>query len=308
MGCTEAMVGPGECTSEALLPGEMHTLSEEQAYLTDRWIRPNLSAFEALLLRLRDECDRYHEKQRLFAASDAGSALKLPRRASAYPKGYCFEIAVFVARRLLQAKKSINFLQQFRAAGGKITRVWGSLRNEYFQNAIQIGTIYADVANDSVDQRKDKLDIKDFAEAQFGNLRSYEEFSALACRYWGCTLYPNYYFPQLMSYFPLLSINSQGVIKLESTAPYLVGLNVRNNLLLAEQCLFDESESRIVDSEVLAAINRFRQARGLATVGPDIDVQALQQLVAAHRTLLPTRGPGLVNELLTIGSTASFML
>ena len=49
-----------------------------------------------------------------------------------------------------QAEAGRRALRAFLRAGGTLRRVWGDLRGQFFQNAFQLGTLYLDVANDSV--------------------------------------------------------------------------------------------------------------------------------------------------------------
>ena len=50
-------------------------------------------------------------------------------------------------------------IREFIGKGGAFRSVWGVLREQYFQNAIQLGGLYVDVSNDTVVVTKPKVEI-----------------------------------------------------------------------------------------------------------------------------------------------------
>ncbi|MEL7969110.1 hypothetical protein AAG587_22330 [Vreelandella neptunia] len=68
-------------------------------------------------------------------------------------------------------------MTQFFRQGGLVRQVWGDLRGEYFQNALLVGGLYVDVANDIVDPRKPPGEILPFAEARLAPISDFHHFS-----------------------------------------------------------------------------------------------------------------------------------
>ncbi len=165
-----------------LLPNEPRILNPDtQAALTARYLLPVSPELEACLRAVRRQLDPELERQQ---------PTKLGKP---YPLGQCLEIAEAVQKRLRTVvKESLSpdaaaglcALQAFQRAGGDFRQVWGDLRGQYFQNAFQVGTLYIDVANDTVIPTKPKVEILPFDQAQFIPVRSHRHFSQIARSYW----------------------------------------------------------------------------------------------------------------------------
>lgn len=130
--------------------------------------------------------------------------------AATYPIGFCLQIRDRVFD-LLAADP------EFRALIGPDTlfkRVHILLRDAYFQNAMQIGNLYVDAANDTVDPRKDKLDWAPADKLDYRNCESWEQLHDVAHRYLGVELYPNLLFPLAFPVAPFFMIRPSGRIDL----------------------------------------------------------------------------------------------
>lgn len=184
-------------------------IDARQEALTERFIVPALPALEAEFLEIREELDREMRRQ---LEADPKSAIK--GDPSRYPKGYCLPITIrsferFVARGLGAVRsEAFDAVWRFHQAGGVVGRVWGVLREQYFQNAMQFGSLYFDVANDTVDVRKPKIEHMPFATSGFRNVESIADFASIAERYWNCTIHPNLYFLRLVPVAPLIRLDA----------------------------------------------------------------------------------------------------
>lgn len=128
-----------------------------------------------------------------------------------YPLGRCKEIrnAVFELLNKELASNPHHALSPLITklqAGHEIKQVWGSLRDEYFQNAMIVDDLYIDVANDTVNPNKPRVEITAAAKSGFSAITSFEQFCTIAKRYWQVTLYRNDVFPALAPYFPIVCI------------------------------------------------------------------------------------------------------
>lgn len=192
-----------------LIPRQVVQLTAAQEHACTTLLQPLLPAVEQLLLRLRlDE--------------DTDLALRYPRYGSKpYPLGRCLEIrdAVFTRfQHMLNGRlpaaadelPTLERLHQYLANGGICHKVWGSLRRTYFQNAIQLGNWYVDVANDTVVTTKPKIEILPMAGSGFANIEDYRHFADVARSYWQVEVYANTVFPQLAPLFPLVCHNDKG--------------------------------------------------------------------------------------------------
>ena len=224
-----------------------------QRQLTGRLLKPHLKALEADLLRLRAEYDETIAQQ-----SDPNLAR--------YPIGFCLEICkgvLALIQRELAAPTTpgIKALHRFIAEGGLAKRVWGDLRGQYFQNAIQIGSLYVDVANDSVNPAKPKIEILPLHQAGFQALSDYDSYARLAESYWHARVYPNRYLPHLAPLYPLLLVYPSGKIQLHSSYQTMLYQNLLSDFALAEQALFQGGwrDRRLPEADLLRLEQAVRQ-------------------------------------------------
>lgn len=173
-----------------------------RAYLTD------LDGLQALLYALR-------------LRADEELAARYPDFAGKpYPLGRCLEIrdAVFtdLDARIQHPDCPVSrALHGFIAEGGIGGKIWGVLRESYFQNAIQLGPLYVDVANDTVTVTKPKVEILPIEAAGMVPVASLAHFAATARRYWGVEIYRNTVFPALAPYFPMICVSDSGAAWIE---------------------------------------------------------------------------------------------
>ncbi len=216
-----------------LLPQQIAPVNALQAELTERWLSGRAEALMAYFLALRAE-------------TDACLAPRLPYAAGrAYPYGRCEEITrelhARLARRLRQpAEPMEQVLHGFIKQGGLVRTVWGVLREQYFQNAIQFGSLYVDVSNDTVVVSKPKVEILPIEASGLVNVSDLAHFRRTAERYWGATLYANHLVPSLAPLLPMVSVSPGKLMPgLQSACDYMIGLMCRDGFEQAETWLRD---------------------------------------------------------------------
>ncbi|SFC17741.1 hypothetical protein SAMN05216344_110131 [Polaromonas sp. OV174] len=220
-----------------LLPNEPRILYlSAEAELTRKYLQPSLTQLEACLLAVRVGLDPELRHLR---------PVKLGKP---YPLGQCLEIAQAVEQRLrvvtesslpADAANGLRALRAFQRAGGTFRQVWGDLRGQYFQNAFQVGTLYVDVANDTVTPTKPKVEILPFDEAQFFPIRDFGHFRQIARRYWGDEVYPNHVLPKLAPHCPLINVSKPGRIKLHDATQYMLSMTRTQAFVPSEEVLRD---------------------------------------------------------------------
>lgn len=235
-------------------------IDDRQRELTERYIAPNLQRLEEEFLAIRETVDA-NIRRRLEDGRASGGRVAAP---DAYPKGFCLPITVeavseFEARSANGSSAAFAAVSAFRRAGGHVTKVWGVLRNQYFQNALQLGSIYFDVANDTVDVTKPKVEYMPMAESGFKNIDSYAGFADVTERYWKCEIYPNLHFPRLAPLLPLLKRSQEGDLSLESPIYYMQRMNVDSGFRASETFVTGSawSDKRLPD-EWLDRIQRYK--------------------------------------------------
>ena len=278
-----------------LLPNEPRIADHAaQAALTARHLLPVLAEFEALLLRVRAEIDP------VLRARQPGKLGKL------YPLGQCLEISKAALEHLdtldeqsLDAATAAGLrgLRAFRRAGGALRQVWGDLRGEFFQNAFLIGTLYVDVANDTVTPTKPKVEILPFEQARFVPVADYRHFARVAAAYWGETAYPNHVLPALAPHCPLIGVGRDGRIQLRAATDYMLALTRGRAFAPSEAVLRDAPMPLEVFERVRAALQGSGQM--LPADPAEGRRQALAQCArqrAARAHLAPALAPQVVRD------------
>lgn len=248
-----------------LLPHEpLATVSARDARLTQQHLSPVLAALETCLLELRQHID----------------AELLPRQpmklGKPYPLGQCQEISQALRTRIAQgepshfsatARMGWNSLRGFVQAGGTFRAVWGDLRGLYFQNAFQLGSLYVDIANDTVVASKPKVEILPWEQAGLSAIADFAHFRKRAQSYWGQTVYPNHAIPQLAPYCPFILLRPDGLLQMHEATDYMVGLAARDH--------FGSSEAVLKEAPLPDAVFE-RIARSLRHLGMPLPANAAQ--------------------------------
>lgn len=229
----------GPSLTQRLLPNEPRIVNfKAQSVLTERYLLPVLADLEAFFLALRTSVN---------PALRQCKPLKLGKP---YPLGQCLEITQAVQQKLYHAAaaSAVNAAatrgnkayREFRKAGGTFRQVWGDLRGEFFQNAFQLGTLYIDVANDTVTPSKPMVEILPFAEADLVPIVDFRHFTHLASIYWQDRFYPNHAVPELAPGCPLIHVMRNGHIRLAEATHYMVAMTQSTAFCSSEEVLRDD--------------------------------------------------------------------
>ncbi|MEO9900647.1 hypothetical protein [Nisaea sp.] len=85
------------------------------------------------------------------------------------------------------------------------------LRESYFQNAMQFGTYYVDVANDTVNPAKPQIEILPLKKSGMVPVYDFFHFPRIVDTYWNREIYANTEFPGIAAIFPIICVNRVGV-------------------------------------------------------------------------------------------------
>lgn len=235
-----------------LLPNEPCMVNNKaQAALTERYLLPCLAEVAAFFLALRHQVDPALYQQR---------PVKLGKP---YPLGQCLEITRAVQRLLPDAGVATagfsgaalagaHAYRAFRKAGGSTRQVWGDLRGEFFQNAFQVGTLYVDVANDTVTPTKPKVEILPFAESALIPIADFKHFKRIAERYWQARIFPNHILPELAPTCPLIHVSPEGKVQVAEATGYMVAMAQASAFRASEEVLCDTP----VPDDIFAHVRR----------------------------------------------------
>ncbi len=140
------------------------------------------------------------------------------------------------AAGLAQAELVERFL---RWASPEIVADFFRLRaeaDEALQAAAQIGHLWCDLSNDTVDPRRPAVEVCRLADARFEEIPSFELFARVAALYWGEEAYPNRLFPEIAAVLPVILVSSTGRMRIPAPKT-LLPRNIRLDYALAEAFL-----------------------------------------------------------------------
>lgn len=242
---------------------------------------------------------------------DPGLAARFPEfTGKPYPLGRCREIRDAVLALLLERVNAPRApmdaaISAFVRSGGIGRKTWGVLRDTYFQNAMQLGAWYVDVANDTVVPTKPPVEVLPAAEVDMLAVRDYAHFAGIARRYWQAGVFRNSVFPRLAAYFPLIVVYPTGAAEPAVASDQVTELTRRSRFQLSLDALaqFDDPPEAIagrlarlpgrVRSPLLdTAGDAIRCVEADIAADRDGDMDFRQQCVAAYRLVSAPAPPG----------------
>lgn len=160
-----------------------------------------------------------------------------------YPRGFCALIRDKLLRTMQGEFRNpdmmgMQALRRFTAKGGVFKKVSGVMNRRYFQNGLQAGSLWIDVANDTVDETKPPIEITTLAESGFEDIDDFELCADLLESYWHYDVYPNTVFPYLAPICPIMVITPTGTIQLLRLNETMIAQNVLAGFELAEDFIF----------------------------------------------------------------------
>ncbi|AUN33895.1 hypothetical protein [Niveispirillum cyanobacteriorum] len=213
-----------------LLPDEPAPVDDKQRELTERYLLPFKAEIFDLLMDIR-------------LSLDPALSAKFPQcMGKPYPLGRCLEITNAVRHELLVRLATPRIraeaaLRVFLESGGILRSIWGALRGKYFQNATQIGGLYVDVSNDTVDVNKPKIEICLMEECDLVPIRNIRHFIEIATQYWSIDIYVNSVVPSLAPLLPMIGVHKSGKVDLIVANDYMFALSMREQFRDAERWL-----------------------------------------------------------------------
>lgn len=227
-------------------------VNSRQSFLTQEYLEPSIADLEAFFLAVRNHLDVELQAEQPF------------KLGKAYPLGQCLEISMAVESAIRKnslpemtsaAARGHEAFRKFRASGGEFRRVWGDLRQQFFQNAFQLGSLYVDVSNDTVVITKPKIEILPFEEADLRPIIDFHHFMEIAGRYWGGRFYPNHILPALAPYCPLVYVNPEGAVLLRECTDYMISMVAESRFTCSESVLRGEAMPEALFSKLRSALS-----------------------------------------------------
>ncbi len=210
-------------------------IDEKQIQLSKKLVETNLDLIKVNLLNLRTSIDnevnrlkenKLPQNQLICNLIQKYFSEKNRPISTHYPIGDCFpitHIAYNYIRFKLITTLEWNFLLEFLNSGGIFKPVWGQRAGIVYQTAIQLGSYYIDIANDTVDLNEPKVEINLMKNSKFKNINDLTEYSNINKIYCNNSLIPNFLYPNISSSFPFFIISKENQVYFHQS-PYITGL------------------------------------------------------------------------------------
>ena len=179
----------------------------DQEAPTRRRLLPNIAAIVERLHVHRAAVDDVFFAKRATISSTS-SAIAGEADLAGYPLGFCGQIRDQVLDRLVADAA----FRELIGADVVLKKIFVLLKGVYFQNALQLGNLYVDVANDTVFIDKPKIEWLRIEDTPFENADSWSAVAAVGKRYYEVELYPNLLFPLAFPSAPYFAIRASGRI------------------------------------------------------------------------------------------------
>jgi hypothetical protein len=205
-----------------------------QDRVTRQRLIPAMGAIVERLRLHRGAVDEEFLAKRAQASVDS-SAVPGELRLSAYPVGFCLPIRDQVWERAL----GDPFVQEAIGRETVVRKIFVLLKGRYFQNAVQLGNLYIDVANDTVWPDKPKIEWAELERVPYENVDRWAPLAAVARRYLNVELYPNFLFPLAFPVAPFFAIRPSGRIDLFLVQDILLLKDLGDGMRRAKELLDD---------------------------------------------------------------------
>lgn len=222
---------------------DFEAVDRRQEKVAGEHLEPVLEPLLAWLQRLRTTLD-HSMRQAINATTRHSESVHGTIDLHEYPKGFCGHIrdAIFKAMINAVAAGEEGVAQQglraFMAQGGICKPIFGiDVTGPYFQNAIQLGPYYLDVANDTVDIRKPQILFERMTKSRFENIQGLDRYFQVLKLYLRQTIFPSSFFPWLSTVSPAFTINASGYLELHALPMGLAASILLSDLQVTQQFL-----------------------------------------------------------------------
>lgn len=204
------------------------TTDQRQKVLTREYILPHIDRFISDIEKLRKGFDYQFL---LNSQKGGGKHVHGIKSIEKYPLGYCEDIR----NGLFSFLEQHPFIINVRKQGVKFKKVYAVLNNSYFQNGMQLGDLWIDVANDTVNPEEERIYFKPVDVLKYQNLSDYDSYCTVIEKYLNIRVFPNVLFPNIAPRFPIFAIDTEGVCNLLNHQEIILYKDITQQFTLSDQ-------------------------------------------------------------------------
>ncbi len=277
--------------------------SIRQKELTQRYIVPIIDELMDLIILSRKEFDR--EYLELHSSdSDLGSTIYGQIDIAHYPVGHCSIIRDGVFEKMKESTIVENLLEKEVL----FKHLFVILDASYTQNAIQLGNLFIDVANDTVNPEKEAVYCEALEDIDFENLEEYNSYYKMVENYLNLKLYPNIYLPKIQDIFPVIALDAEGRCTLFMQQEIILYKDITQNFALAKKFRDSNSfQNRVLPEPYINLLKSLEKHLSFGEFG--IPSEILEKYFKADDSLSKSLFAEMFqNEFLTTLSSSSMIL
>ena len=202
-----------------------------QRQLTITHILPHIARFMADIAVFRTVFDTTFLKAQATKSAHSGASIYGMKTLSQYPTGYCEDIR----NGLFDLLKKHPFVIKAEQKGIIFRKVYIILNDSYFQNGIQLGNLWIDVANDTVNPKEARIYYKNLSDLMYENLSDYDTYYTVLEKYLHLSVYPNTLFPNIAPRFPVFALDTEGVCHVLNHQEIILYKDILEQFSLSDQ-------------------------------------------------------------------------
>ena len=277
------------------------TDSKEQKELTKKYVLPIIDELMDLIILSRKEFDRG------YLSSNSSKSTKTiygQIDINHYPVGHCS----IIRDGVFEILKKSSVIKELEEKGVIFKHLFVILDSSYTQNAIQLGNLFVDVANDTINPKKEAIYCEDIEDVDFENLEDYQSYYKMVEKYLNLKLYPNLYIPKIEDIFPVVALDADGKCSLLMHQEIILYKDITQNFALAKK--FRESNSfqkRVLPKPYIDILKSLQKHLSFGEFGTPTEL--LDRYFKANDELLKSFCVEMFeNEFLSLTSNTAMML
>ena len=204
-------------------------VSDTQQKLTQKFVIPIIDKLIDTIKKYREEFDKNYLNNITFSNNKVAYGIIDSKE---YPKGHCR----IIRDGLFEKLKNNPIIEELIKKGVIFKEVFVILNNSYTQNGIQLGSLFIDVANDTVN-KQEKIYYKNIKELNYKNLENYNSYYKMLEKYLKLSIYPNIYMPKVANIFPAVAIDSENRCHLLLHQEIILYKDISKNFALSKKFL-----------------------------------------------------------------------
>jgi hypothetical protein len=202
-----------------------------QKSLTQAVVMPKIEQIMRDLSLMRDKFDHaFYQKHKHEIKTRTQKKIYGNTDVLDYPIGFCQLIRDGLFDQFIQLEVIKQLIQQ----GVICKKVYLILDDRYFQNAIQLGHLLIDVANDTANPTEARIYYKPLDDINYSNFNAYEKYFKIAEKYLNLKFYPNRLLPQISDIYPVFALSADGICSLFLHQEILLYKDISMNFKLSE--------------------------------------------------------------------------